>query len=581
MWFCITRQFHGANQDSSNRTEKYKKYPNCPFAGITTLPFAAFPLVAPLPFPRPAITPRYLMAGSPPNILFIFTDQLRADCIAALGNNQIRTPNIDRLVREGTSFSRCYTPSPVCMPARHAMTSGVAPHQSGCVDNLTIDCDRSSFIEKLNNLGYQTHGVGKMHFAKSKGDWGFQTRDHAEEIEGESSRDDYRDFLAQNDYGHVQDPYGLRSEYYYLPQPSQLPEKLHTNTWVADRSIDFLNCRDPDQPFFLWSSFIKPHPPFECPYPWSRLYRMHEMEGPFLPDDFEDQQNFWSRVQRRYKYMDSGDSKNLARMIKAAYYSTISHLDAHVGRILDALGSAIDDTLIVFSSDHGEMLGDYGCYGKRSMLDASARVPLLARLPGQFAAGAQVDRPASLIDLYPTFVETAGGKIDDSIEGISLQRLQTAPGSERCVYSQFSQNQLGLYMAANRDWKYIYSAADNQEWLYRQGCENVNLVDDPDYQAIGRALKQQAIQRFQADGYTLPLDGDDWAQFPAYDPFADADDGLLFQDALSLSKDLQSLPAGYRRDGVDTDAEAYNLLHRLVERSKLTFESVVENSIKA
>lgn len=519
------------------------------------------------------------MAASQPNILFIFTDQLRADCIAALGNSQIRTPNIDRLVRDGTHFTHCYTPSPVCMPARNALTSGVSPHQTGCVDNLPIDCDRPSFMHALNDLGYQTHGVGKMHFAKGNGDWGFQTRDHAEEIEGESARDDYRAHLAENDYGHVQDPYGFRSEYYYLPQPSQLPEKLHTNTWVADRSIDFLNNRDPDKPFFLWSSFIKPHPPFESPYPWSRLYRMHEMEDPFLPEDFADQQNFWSKIQRRYKYMDSGDCKHLGRMIKAAYYSTISHLDFHVGRILDTLGPDIDNTLIVFSSDHGEMLGDYGCYGKRSMLDASVRVPLIARLPGVFTAGAKVATSTSLIDLFPTFVETAGAKADDTLEGMSLQRLITSQDHDRCVYSQFSQNQLGLYMVANQHWKYIYSAADDREWLYRDGCENVNLADAPDHQSTRLELKQCAITRFKNDDYELPLDGDDWARFPTANLLSNSRDGLLFQDPSNLPKALANLGADYQREGVDTSAERYNLLQRLVESSKIPFANFTADTV--
>lgn len=519
------------------------------------------------------------MAASQPNILFILTDQLRADCIAALGNDQIRTPHIDRLVREGTSFTRCYTPSPVCMPARHALTSGVPPHQTGCVDNLPIDCDRSSFMEVLQDLGYHTHGVGKMHFAKDKGDWGFHSRDHAEELEGESSRDDYRSFLAENGYKHVQDPYGFRSEYYYLPQPSQLPEKLHTNTWVADRSIDFIHRHNPNQPFFLWSSFTKPHPPFECPYPWSRLYRMHEMASPFLPEDFEDQQNFWSLVQRRYKYLDSGESKHLARIIKAAYYSIISHLDFHVGRILEALGPAIDNTLIVFSSDHGEMLGDFGCYGKRSMLDASARVPLVARWPGQFTAGARVDQAASLIDLYPTFIETAGGKADETREGVSLQHLVSSHDEDRYVFSQFSQNQFGLYMVANRDWKYIYSAADDREWLYREGCENVNLADDHNYQPIVKKLKERAIARFQADGYELPFANGDWIRSPAGDYLTNPDDGLLFQDPSELPRDLQSLSKGYQRDGVDTTAAAYNLLRRLAEHSMRPIRNLTEDMV--
>jgi arylsulfatase A-like enzyme len=426
----------------------------------------------------------------------------------------------------------------------------------------------------LNELGYQTHGIGKMHFSKIKGDWGFQTREHAEEIVGESAKDDYRDFLAENGFGHVQDPYGFRSEYYYMPQPSQLPERLHSNTWVADRSIEFLKNRDTDKPFFLWSSWVKPHPPFETPLPWSRLYRMHEMDDPYLPADFEEQRNFWSKVQCRYKYMDSGDSRHLTRMIKAAYYSTVSHLDYHIGRVIDALGPEIDNTLIVFSSDHGEMLGDYGCYGKRSMLDASARVPMMARLPGVFEPGATADQASTLLDLYPTFLEIAGGEVDPSLEGVSLQRLQDQNPQDRFVHSQFSQNQLGLYMVANKDWKYIYSAADDKEWLYKDGCESVNLAGDPAHKSVLEKLKQIAIDRFKKDGYTLPIDGDDWARFPKMEFPENPDEGLLFQDPPGLQSAINNLGPDYARDEIDKTADTYNLLGRLGRRSMLTLDQV-------
>lgn len=518
------------------------------------------------------------MDESRPNILFLFTDQLRADCIAALGNSQIKTPNIDRLVREGTTFTQCYSPSPVCMPARHALTSGVPPHMTGCVDNLPIQCDRPSFMHGLNQLGYHTHGIGKMHFAKKKGDWGFQTREHAEELSGESAQDDYRSFLAENGYEHVQDPYGFRSEYYYMPQPSQLPDKLHNNAWVADRSIEFLKTRDKNKPFFLWSSWIKPHPPFESPYPWSRLYRMHEMEGPYLPESYEEQQNFWSKVQRRYKYMDSGDSKHLAKMIKAAYYSVVSHMDYHIGRVLDALGPEIDNTLIVFSTDHGEMLGDFGCYGKRSMLNPSARIPMIARLPGVFEAGAKADQASTLLDLFPTFVETAGGAIDESLEGVSLQRLQSQDSDDRYVHSQFSQNQLGLYMVANKNWKYIFSAADDKEWLYKDGCESVNLAKDQEYSDRLLELRKIALDRFKNDGYQLAIAGDDWAHFPKMEFPEDANDGLLFQDPPHLDSDIESLGPDYARNEIDKTKDEYNLLRRLGRRSMLPIEKVTQEA---
>jgi len=431
---------------------------------------------------------------------------------------------------------------------------------------------RPSFMEKLGECGYQTHGIGKMHFSPELGDWGFESRDVSEELFEEGVSDDYRDFLADNGFEHVIDPHGLRSESYYLPQPSQLPEKLHHSHWVADRSIDFLGQRDKQRPFFLWSSFIKPHPPFESPNPWGRLYRMHEMDEPLLGDNGEEHWTFWNKVQNRYKYMDGGGyNRHLARSIKAAYYNTISFIDYNIGRILDALGDEIDNTLIVFSSDHGELLGDFGCYGKRSMLDPSCRVPMITRLPSVFPANTQFDHPATLLDLFPTFLSLAGNdNCTPSREGTPLMRVMDADEQERIVFSQFSQNELGLYMAASKDWKYIYSAADQKEWLYdlvNDPLEVENVVSNPDYSDQYQALKSACIKRFQSDGYTEPVDGDDWKRFPKVaPPTTHTDDGLLFQDPEELAKEIQAL-GKYARSSSFTKDRRFKLFEKLSEAS--------------
>jgi len=162
--------------------------------------------------------------------------------------------------------------------ARTALATGLPPHRTGVTDNMPMPQDVPSLMERLHEHGYQTHAVGKMHFTPDPYRlWGFESRDVSEEL---MEPDDYRSFLNENGYGYVHDIHGVRSEYYYLPQPSQLPARLHHTTWVADRSIDFLKRRDRGRPYFLWASFIKPHPPFENPVPWNKLYRAAEMPAP-------------------------------------------------------------------------------------------------------------------------------------------------------------------------------------------------------------------------------------------------------------------------------------------------------------
>jgi len=483
-------------------------------------------------------------SGRAPNILFLFTDQQRADTIGAWGNSQIRTPMLDQLAREGTSFTRCYTPSPVCVSARCSLVTGLPPHRTGCVDNMPMPQHMPSFMEHLCDQGYQTHGVGKMHFTPDHlRRWGFESRDVSEE--GLSHGDDYARFVQQAGYDHVTDVNGVRSEYYYIPQPSQLPHRLYNSTWVADRAVSFLWRRDRSRPFFLWASFIKPHPPFETPVPWNRLYRCAEMAPPFRPDGFSHLLNYWNRVQNRYKYCDGGYNERLARTIRAAYYASISLIDYHVGRILQALGSEIDNTLIVFSSDHGELLGDYGSYGKRCMLEAAARVPLLVRWPGHMDAGRIYDAPTSLLDLYPTFLTAAGiATAPDQTPGHDLVSLVRGAASRGAVFSQFQQGRYALYLAAWAQWRYIYAASDCREWLFDLATDPQQSHDraaDPVCAERLAQMRELLIGQLRQDGYERPLDGNRWRRWARPEFPRDPDAGLLLQDPPSLSEDLARL----------------------------------------
>ncbi len=500
-----------------------------------------------------------------PNILLVLTDQQRFDTIAELGNSIIKTPTLDRLVREGTTFTRAYTPSPVCVSARHALVTGRAPHQSGCTDNNDGGGEETSVMEYLRRAGYQTHGVSKMHFAPPRKMWGFEGRDFSEEGGGD---DDFREFLDAQGYSHVEDPHGVRSEYYYLPQPSQLPAGLHNTTWTTERSLDFLNNRDTDRPFFLWTSYIKPHPPFEAPTPWNRLYRAAEMDAPLRFPGDDGFMTYWNRVQNRYKYRDKGSDEMLMRTLRAAYYACISFIDYQLKRIIENLEASgeLDNTLILFTADHGEMLGDYGCVGKRSMLEASARVPLLARLPGRFEAGAKCDVPATLLDILPTCLGAANIEMEASKETVHGRDLATLNNEEdRVVLSQFSHGAFGLYMAAAREWKYIYSAPDEREWLFdlRRGCyEAHDLARNPMFGDKLRELRAQLLSRLRDDNYDEPLtpDGKNWKQFGRRELPDYADFGLLFQDAPGGQERIDALGPDYARPASATGRDSFEIM---------------------
>ena len=490
--------------------------------------------------------------SQPPNILFVMTDQQRSDTIGALGNQAIRTPVLDTLVKNGIAFSNCYTPSPVCVAARSATITGVPPHLNGCTSNNESPLNRQSIMQVLQARGYHTHGIGKMHFnPQVDAMWGFDSRVISEEgARRPHSRNDFHEYLDSNGYGHVLEPHGMRSEMYYVPQPSQLPAMHHHSSWVADRAIDFLAERDREQPFFLWTSFIKPHPPFESPVPWNKLYRAAEMLPPYRPDGFQDLLSYWNHHQNRYKYRDKGADEMLFRTIKAMYYACISFIDFNLGRILRALGDEINNTVIVYTSDHGELLGDYGSVGKRSMLNPSAKVPMILHAPGIEKPGRQIEQPVSLLDIFPTFAAAAGAESPPpSPEGTDLFTIAAGKCQRETVYSQFSEGHTGLYMIAGRDLKYIYSAADDKEWLFDLRIdpqETKNWAGNPRYDGLLRDMRQTLIGRFERDNYESAIQNGAWREYePPVFPDPAGDDGLLFQDAPNLPDLLKALGPYY------------------------------------
>ena len=480
------------------------------------------------------------MASTRPNILFIFTDQQRADTVGVV-NPVMRTPVMDRLCAEGTLFTNAYTPVPVCVPARCSLIFGQYAHKTRCYENGSpmpeVTADRPTFMSALSEAGYYAHGVGKMHFTPDgQALRGFASRDRSEELARNVSGDDYLTWLHKNGFDYVHDVYGVRGEMYYIPQPSQLPAWAHGSHWVADRSIEFLRNRDRSRPFLLWSSFIHPHPPFSPPVPWNKLYRAPSMPLPKRPPNME---NLWvhiNRVQNRYKYRDAGIDDNLLRAMKAYYYATVSFIDYNVGRILQALEESgeLANTLILWTSDHGECLGDYNCFGKRTFLRSVANVPLIVRYPERFRPGSRVDSPASLVDVMPTFLAAAGvdcGGLD--LDGVDLATLASQPNKREMIFGQYEQGNKAAYMALTRRWKYIYSAPDNREFLFDLRVdpeETRNRAETLGYQEQTRAMRAALVAYLRSEGYEEPLEGDGWRVYPPPPLPRDPDAGLLFQD---------------------------------------------------
>lgn len=514
-----------------------------------------------------------------PNILQIFVDQQRFDTIAALGNPHIRTPNLDRLCNEGVAFTDAYTPCPVCAPARISMAHGLNPSRTGCYENafladkLKVE-GRPTFMQRLADAGYRTHATGKYHFIPDRwGGHGFQTREYQEGGYGDD-HNDYARWLDEQGLPYIGQPGGEAQAMYYIPQLSPVPAEYTPSAWVGDRTIRFLQEEGTgSKPWFCYAGMIDPHPPFAPPYPWHALYPPHTMTPPFVPPEVEQFYTYPMRVQNRYKAIDSGINENLLRCAKAYYYATISWIDYQVGRILDALESIgkLDTTLVLFGSDHGEFMGDYHCYGKRSWLDPAARVPFIARLPGVFEGGRRCGKPVSLVDIAPTCLAAADVEWeDDAFDGVDLAALERGDRHRDAVFGQHSyiervdigrnrRNPVfpdpvegtaarASYCAITEDWKYFYSAPDDMEFLFdrrRDPRESSNLagltITDPQC-SVMRDLVMEELRRW---GDTAGLEGNRWRQFPRCDVSPNPAAGQIAQGTTYRPKDKPRVPEVY------------------------------------
>ncbi len=468
-----------------------------------------------------------------PNVLMIVTDQQRADTIAALGNGVIRTPALDRLVAAGTSFSRAYTPAPICSPARIAMATGIPPHVHRFTDHdwwhwepeegpRIASPHDPSFMTACRDAGYQTFMTGKLHYSGRR--W---LTDGVEEFAGGEPQissgtrrlEGHEQFLRRQGYPAYVNSMGWSSEYYYVPQITLMPPE-HTNPhWVADQAVDFLRRRDGDRPFLCCAHFPGPHPPIRNPLPWAKLYRAREMDAPERPEDYREYQSRTNRYQNRYKGKDTAQEDDTGyRILKSAYYGNISQIDWNIGRILDALGDERDNTLILFTTDHGDLMGDYGCVGKRCMLEGAIRVPFLAVWAGQIPAGRTCRTPITLMDVFPTILEAIGAepeaRCDETRSLLDVASADDADG-ERVVFSQFSLGWCGQYGATDGRWKYAWSAPDEKEWLFEVGdtlAEGPNRADDPAAAEAKARLKGALISRHDpsVDPWSDAVEDGDW-----------------------------------------------------------------------
>lgn len=405
-----------------------------------------------------------------PNILLIMCDQLRASALGCYGNRVARTPWMDFLARDGVRYEEAYSQTPVCVPARYGLLAGLNPCRMGLWDNAEGSVKvENPFPELLNREGYATCAVGKTHFMPSRAPYGFQKKYSSEEIPEYFEDDDYLQFLESRGYGSIDEPHGRRSENYYVPQVSVLPPEIHTTGWTGMKSCEYIR-KNANRPFCLFTSFIKPHPPFDPAQRYLDPYLGQEMDACLEGEPLTDLDPAVG-LQNDYKVDGTGNlTPEKIREIRRHYYASVTQVDDQIGNILQQLKEkgVYENTLILFTADHGELLGDHRCVGKRSFYESSCRVPLIISWPAEFGGGQVRRQLVSLEDVYATILEAGGVQIPEETEGVSL--LQSCRDSKACTHSAiigghgFGQYQ--KYLVLTEEWKYQYFAGGGGEALF-------------------------------------------------------------------------------------------------------------------
>ena len=396
-----------------------------------------------------------------PNILLITNDQFRADCLGAMGNSVIRTPNLDRLASEGALYEQYFVQCPQCVPSRSAMHTGRYPHVNRTPSNLYRLADSEKTLASiLGSRGYTTAVVGELPFAPTNYMGGFQQL-----VAGFT---EYQASLLAGGWAlkGVAHAAAIKERFQAVPVP--WPDDADESAFFAGRAIEFLD-RHRERPFFLHVNYRRPHHPFDPPAPFDKMYagaafpRSHRREGEMKNKPPGQRRALENSVGFDLRTLTDGELDR----IKSYYYGMISENDKYIGRILDHLRSTglAGRTIVVFNSDHGEMLGDHGLLFKGGYFyDEVVRVPLMIRAPGKIAPATRVKTLVEEVDLLPTILELAGVEVPPGVQGQSL--LGGKP--RRAVHSEFAN----IKMIRTAEWKLVH-------YLHAPYGELYNLSEDP------------------------------------------------------------------------------------------------------
>jgi choline-sulfatase len=445
------------------------------------------------------------MKADRPNILVIQADQLAASAIGAYRNPIASTPHIDSLAAGGAIFDAAYTNFPLCAPSRFSMMSGQLASTIGAYDNgAELTSSIPTFAHYLRHLDYQTCLVGKMHFVGADQLHGFEQRLTTDIYPG--------DFGWTGDWTEVRPKFANDVVTFTDAGVCKRNVQIEYDDEVCHRArrkiYDLARGRD-DRPFLLFASFTHPHDPFQCRQEhWDR-YAHDDIGMPVVTTAQADMDPYSLRLIAQYGLKDNPPGADQVRVARHAYYGSVSYVDDMVGELVAALKDSglYDNTVILLTSDHGEMLGEHGLWYKKSFFEDACRIPLIISHPQ--LQSRRIDANVSLVDLLPTLLEIAGDEdqqsLIETVAGHSLWGLAAGsdPSRECPVYAENLAEgaTTPLLMVKREQIKYVYSAVDPEQLfdLEQDPHEQINQIDNPAYREAREELSKLVQQQWDID----------------------------------------------------------------------------------
>jgi len=403
-----------------------------------------------------------------PNLVLILTDHFRGDCLSRLGHPDAETPHLDALSAEGYCFSNCYSPCPSCIPARRSLMTGQTAYTQGFVgykDNLPWDYE-TTLAGEITRAGYQTINIGKTHFFPPRKHLGF------EQI---ITPGDYDEWL-KNQPAMVTErsPHGILNNS-WMARPHPFPETHMEETWLTTRALEFFAKRDTTRPFFLCLSFNGPHPPWTPPQAYWDLFVNRNFQPPAIG-------NWATRHAEEARYpLDPNAwrgkiTDSQMHRASAGYFAYLNYIDAQVGRLINHMkrSGLYDHTALLFTSDHGEMLGDHNLWRKTYAYEGSAHVPMIVK-PPKGVTSESVNRVLEPVigweDIMPTLLDFAGEEIPECVEGKSMLPLMHDASSPWREYyhgehsTEYHPDNACQYLTDGH-WKFIWNPNTGEEQLF-------------------------------------------------------------------------------------------------------------------